>query len=91
MKKISLISATFAVTKATEKNNSEKCRILSFHGGGIHGSFEAGALKALVEHMPAGEVQYDIIAGVSIGAYNAALFALYPPGEEKQAVDLIFQ
>ena len=30
-----------------------KCRILSLRGGGVHGSFEAGALMAIVDKMPA--------------------------------------
>ena len=60
-----------------------KCRILSLSGGGVHGSFEVGALWALIEHMPPQEVIYDYVNGVSIGAINAAAFALFPPGEEK--------
>ena len=54
------------------KKTDGKCRILSLRGGGIHGAFEVGVLKALVDNMPPEEVRYDYIAGVSIGAYNAA-------------------
>ena len=86
-----LLLAVYATAKEDQDKSSqkEKCRILSFHGGGIHGSFEAGVLKALMEHMPTEEVKYDIISGVSIGAINAAVFALYPKGEEKEAAELI--
>lgn len=32
------------------------------------------------------EYHYDVVAGVSVGAINAALIALYEPGKEKDAV-----
>ena len=67
-----------------------KCRILSFRGGGVHGSWEAGVIKGIFENMPAEEIQYDIIAGVSIGAINASLLATYPKGEEQEAKDFLF-
>lgn len=58
-------------------------------GGGVHGSYESGVLKSMVDHMAAEDIRYDYVSGVSIGAVNAAIFALFPPGEEKEAVDLI--
>ena len=66
-----------------------KCRILSLRGGGVHGSFEAGVLKAFVDHMPIEELEYDYVAGVSIGAYNAAVIATFEKGEEKQAAEYL--
>jgi predicted acylesterase/phospholipase RssA len=56
-------------------------------GGGVHGSFEVGALKALTEQLPPLEVHYDYVSGVSVGAINAAYFAIYDFGEEKAAVE----
>lgn len=70
---------------AAEKIDDGKCRVLSLKGGGIHGAWEAGALKAVIEHMPAEEVRYDYVSGVSIGAVNASIFATFAPGEEKEA------
>ena len=55
----------------------------------MHGSFEAGVLKAFVDHMPNNELQYDYVAGVSIGAVNAAVFATFEKGEEKEAAEFI--
>ena len=69
------------------KKTDGKCRILSLRGGGIHGSFEVGVLKGLVDLMPHKEIKYDYIAGVSIGAYNAAQFATFQIGSEKEAVE----
>jgi len=35
------------------------------------------------------EVKYDYVAGVSVGAYNASVLATFPPGQEKEAIDLL--
>jgi len=43
-------------------------------GGGAYGAFECGAVKALQD----ASVQPDIVAGVSIGAFNAAIIASNP-------------
>lgn len=48
--------------------------ILILQGGGALGAFECGAVKALVE---AG-ICPDIVAGVSIGAFNGAIIASHP-------------
>lgn len=69
--------------------SDKKCRILMLRGGGIHGSYEAGVLKSIVEQMPAEDIKYDYVSGVSIGAINASIFALFAPGEEKEAAELI--
>ena len=39
--------------------------------------------------MPPDEIEYDIVAGVSIGAYNASLISIFPPGKEKDAVKFL--
>ena len=77
---ISLFIYTMPVIRALSADG--KCRILSFRGGGVHGSWEAGVIKGIFENMPAEEIQYDIIAGVSIGAVNASILATFPKGEE---------
>jgi len=75
------------VTGASEQNG--KCKILSLKGGGIHGAWEAGVLKALTEAMPRNEIDYDHVAGVSIGAINASIFSTFPRGSERQASAMI--
>ena len=67
-----------------------KCRILSFRGGGVHGSYEVGVLNALVDHMPPEELHYDYVGGVSIGAVNASIFSLYGKGQEKEAARFMY-
>ena len=48
--------------------------IFVLQGGGAYGAFECGAVKALQD----ASVRPDIVAGVSIGAFNAAIIASNP-------------
>jgi NTE family protein len=67
----------------TNKNNKmkKKMRVLVLQGGGAIGAFQAGAFKALYEKITRedkengndGRPLFDIIAGSSIGAINAAV------------------
>jgi NTE family protein len=65
----------------TKKNNKKKMRALVLQGGGAVGAFQAGAFKALYEKITRedrengndGRPLFDIIAGTSIGAVNAAV------------------
>lgn len=67
-----------------------KCRILSLRGGGVHGSFEVGVLKAMVERLgDTNEMHYDYVGGVSVGALNTAMFSLFDKGEEREAVEFM--
>ena len=44
-----------------------------------------GVLEGMIENLPKEEYSYDVISGVSVGAINAAIIAMYPKGEELQA------
>lgn len=65
----------------TDKNNKKKMRALVLQGGGALGAFQAGAFKALYEKITKEDKEngneerplFDIIAGTSIGAINAAV------------------
>ncbi|CAB5716647.1 Rhodocoxin reductase [Delftia tsuruhatensis] len=48
--------------------------VLILQGGGALGAFECGVVKALEEH----RIFPDIVAGISIGAFNAAIVASHP-------------
>jgi NTE family protein len=52
-----------------------ECTALLLQGGGALGSYQAGVYQALAE----ANVQPDWVAGISIGAINAALIAGNPP------------
>ena len=51
--------------------------VLVLQGGGALGSYQAGVYQALAEH----DMHPDWVAGISIGAINAALIAGNPPGK----------
>jgi len=58
-------------------------RALVLSGGAVHGAYQLGAIKYLVEDLG---MQYDVLCGVSVGALNAAFMSLYPKEQEKAAV-----
>lgn len=67
------------------KRGFMKALVLS--GGGIGGSYQAGALKYLIEEK---NLSFDIICGSSVGAINGSFLAQYKKEDEKQAIsDLI--
>src|SRR5208283_3874998 len=59
---------------ATERPPFERIALL-LQGGGALGSYQAGVYQALAE----ANLQPDWVAGISIGAVNAALIAGNPP------------
>ena len=70
----------------SDADDDGKCRILSLRGGGVHGAWEVGVLKAMAEKINPDDMRYDYIAGVSIGAVNAAILASYEKGREVEAI-----
>lgn len=66
-------------------NKKKKIRALILQGGGALGAFQAGAFKALYEKLTKEDIQngnegrqlFDIVAGTSIGAINAAVLVSY--------------
>lgn len=75
--------------KHSEPFKGEYCRILALEGGGDNGAYQAGALKGLFEKISSDQDNYDVITGVSLGAFNAAILATFKLGDEKQAADLL--
>ena len=69
------------VYKYNKKKEKRKIRALVLQGGGALGAFQAGAFKALYEKLTKEDIQngnegrplFDIVAGTSIGAINAAV------------------
>ncbi len=58
-------------------------RALVLSGGGVRGSYQVGVLKHLLGERGN---QYDIYAGVSVGALNAIVLSQYANGQEKEAI-----
>lgn len=71
--------------------SKQTCKILALEGGGDKGAYQAGALKGLMNSLSPEEVDYDFISGVSLGAVNAAIFATYDKGQEKEAAQEIVE
>lgn len=63
-----LAAADYALDKSPNQT------VLILQGGGALGAFECGVVKALEE----GRIFPDIVAGVSIGAFNGAIIASHP-------------
>lgn len=53
-------------------------RALCLSGGGAHGAFQVGVLKALCEKGRS----WDSVHGISVGALNAAWFAMHKPEDQ---------
>lgn len=58
-------------------------KALCMSGGGVKGAFECGVLKYLLGDK---QIQYDVLAGVSVGALNAGFLAQFGHGREQEAV-----
>ncbi|CAI2374362.1 unnamed protein product [Moneuplotes crassus] len=86
MKLVGIIVMILLVS-AMAKN---KCRILSLSSGTEKAAYQVGALKALIEHLDPKEVEYDVISGVSFGAFNAAMMAVHEKGDEKEALEELY-
>ena len=71
-------------------NAQDKCRILSFSSGVEKVAYQVGALKAIIENSQPEDVQYDVISGVSFGAFNAAMIAVHKKGNESQAIEELY-
>jgi predicted acylesterase/phospholipase RssA len=65
--------------------DSSKCRVLVLEGGGDRGAYHAGAFRQFVNALPAEEVAYDVITGISAGGLNAGALSLFKQGDEKNA------
>ena len=85
---VSVVASINALDLSTRTIPSDgKCRALVLSGGGTKGAYEVGVLNAMVEFLPAEEVAYDVVAGVSIGAIAASTIATFPIGREKDALE----
>lgn len=68
-----------------DKKIPDKQRALILQGGGALGAYEVGVIKVLIEELPKIDIErkeakrpiFDIVAGTSSGAINAALLVSY--------------
>jgi predicted patatin/cPLA2 family phospholipase len=69
---------------------AKKCRAIAFSGGGDKGAYEAAVFVGLVNSLPAEEVSYDVITGVSAGSLNTLALAVFEPSDVQNAADFAF-
>lgn len=86
--KIILLIVTFML--AYTRVAARKCRALALSGGGDKGAYEAAVYVGLVNNLPAEEVAYDVINGVSAGSLNTLGLSGFEPMDVQGASDFIF-
>jgi len=69
--------------------SSQSCYALAIEGGGDLGAYEAGVIQGLIQNLPGNEVEWDIIAGISVGSILAAGMGQFPKGQEATMVEWI--
>ena len=69
----------------TNERKADRCLALACAGGGAKGGFQDGALWQMVRNLPADDVKYEVLSGVSAGSINLAGFSLYEMGDELNA------
>jgi len=67
----------------TQTTKKKYDRVLILGGGGVKGSFQIGAIKALMEQ----GIKWDLIIGVSVGALTGSYLAMYNKSEIQEGVD----
>jgi len=67
--------------------SQEVCRALVLSGGGNKGAYEVGVIHGMVNLLPADDVKYDVVSGVSAGALNAAGMFIWQKGDEVRMAD----
>lgn len=68
-----------------KNTESARCRALAIGGGTDLGAYEAGVIIGLIQSLPSGEAQWDVVTGVGVGAVNALIVSQYPKGQEAAA------
>ena len=80
-----LLPVTFAYAK------QETCQGLVLSGGGSNGAWESGVLWGLLNYGNEEDYHWDVLSGVSIGGINSSALSLFKIGNEKKAMDFIYQ
>merc|ERR1711937_888901 len=79
------------VTTKQRPDLSSKCHAVAVSGGGDRGSYEAGLLKGLVANLPANEVEWSVVTGISVGSIVGAGMTLYKIGNETAMADYLVE
>jgi hypothetical protein len=66
-----------------------KCRVLAIAGGTEMGAYQAGVIIGLINNLPAGEAEYDVVVGTGVGAINGLIVSYYSQGSENDAASTL--
>ena len=77
--------AAMAAQPISGSSQAKPTVALMLQGGGALGAYHIGAYQALAEH----DLHPDWVAGISIGAINAAVVAGNPPGRTNRSSDRV--
>ena len=77
-----MLSQVLLIVSSIYSAMSAECYALALEGGGGRGAYEAGVLSVLATSAKAGNIKWNAITGVSIGAVNAGIMSQYPLGQE---------
>jgi predicted acylesterase/phospholipase RssA len=65
----------------------DSCHAIVLSGGGNKGAYEAGVVYGLAHSLPAADVTWDVVSGVSAGALNAGGIGIFAVGDELNMAD----
>jgi predicted acylesterase/phospholipase RssA len=85
------VISLFALFISFVKSEKNRCYVLALEGGGDKGAYQSGAIKGLVDYTPYGEVEWDVVTGISVGSMNGAGLSIFAPGDEKNASDFLVE
>jgi hypothetical protein len=83
---LSLISVLL-VSRVSAING--KCRALVLGGSTDKGAYEAGAVIGLINSLPTGEAEWDVVVGTGAGALNGMFLSQYSQGDELSAASAL--
>lgn len=66
---------------------AKQCIGLTIEGGGCKGAYSAAVIKAMTDYLPAADLEYNIITGVSAGALNTGAYSQFSIGDEAKMAD----
>ena len=85
-----LIVILFAALLYSATAGDRKCRALTMSGGGDKGAYEAAVFLGFVNNLPAEDVSYDVINGVSAGSLNTIGLSGFEPSDVIGASEFIY-
>lgn len=92
MAKLSKLLFPLAFTTALLTNQilaDDKCYVLALSSGQENAAYQVGVLKGFLGKLPADQLKYQVVTGISGGAVNAAILGQHIPGNETGATDVM--